>query len=140
MTANTNTNLTSGISHVGLSVSDIEKSFKFFESIGYNLIGGDESYPSYFLSDGESMVTLWQTDAGATPFDRRSNVGLHHLAIQIPSLEALKKVYDTVMAIDGVKSDFAPQELNGTTLTHAMVYEPSGNRIEFTHHAIEYMA
>ena len=81
------------------------------------------------------MITLWQADDGATPFDRRKNVGLHHLAIKVPTLEALQTVYDTVMAIDGVKSDFAPQELNGTPLTHAMVFEPSGNRIEFTHHA-----
>ena len=138
--ASTNNNLTSGISHVGLSVRDVKKSLKFFEAIGYKKIGGDDSYPSIFLSDGNSMITLWQTDDGATPFDRRKNVGLHHLAVKVASLEALQKVYDTVVAIDGVKSDFDPQELNGTTLTHAMVYEPSGNRIEFTHHAIEYMA
>lgn len=81
------------------------------------------------------MITLWQTDDGATPFDRRSNVGLHHLAIKVPSLEALQKVYDTVLTIDGVKSDFAPQEITGMPLTHAMVFEPSGLRIEFTHHA-----
>lgn len=81
------------------------------------------------------MITLWQTDAGATSFDRRKNVGLHHLAIKISSLNALQKAFDTVMSIDGVKSDFAPQELGGTPLTHAMVFEPSGNRIELTHHA-----
>jgi len=131
----TNTNLTSGISHVGLSVSKLDKSFEFFEAIGYQKIGGDPSYPSIFLSDGNSMITLWQTDDGATPFNRKSNVGLHHLAIKVPSLEALQKVYDTVTALDGVKSDFGPQELGGTPLTHAMVFEPSGNRIEFTHHA-----
>jgi lactoylglutathione lyase len=126
--------LTAGVSHVGLSVSDLEKSNAFFEAIGYKKIGGDDKYPSIFLSDGDSMITLWQTDDAATPFDRRKNVGLHHLAIKVPSLEALQTVYDTVAAMEGVKTDFAVQALTGTSLTHAMVFEPSGNRIEFTHH------
>jgi catechol 2,3-dioxygenase-like lactoylglutathione lyase family enzyme len=129
------TKLTAGISHVGLAVSNLDKSLQFFEAIGYKKIGGDDAYPSIFLSDGDSMITLWQTDDGATPFDRKKNVGLHHLAIKVPTLEALQEVYDTVMAIDGVNSDFAPEALTGMPLTHAMVFEPSGNRIEFTHHA-----
>ena len=132
---NNNEKLTCGISHVGLSVSNLDKSVGFFEAIGYSKIGGDVSYPSVFLSDGASMVTLWQTDEGATPFDRRKNVGLHHLAIKVPSLEALQQAYDTVMAIDGVKSNFGPEAIEGMPLTHAMVFEPSGNRIEFTYHA-----
>ena len=135
MTTNTNNKLTAGVSHVGLAVSKLDKSVEFFQAIGYKTIGGDPKYPSVFLSDGESMITLWQTDDNATSFDRRRNVGLHHLAIKVPTLEALQQAYDTVMAIDGVKSDFSPQELTGTPLTHAMVFEPSGCRIEFTHHA-----
>lgn len=87
------------------------------------------------------MITLWQTDVGATPFDRRNTVGLHHLAIKVSSWKALNKAHDTVMEIDGVKRDFAPQELTGTTLSHAMVFEPcSGNRIELTYHEVEYEA
>jgi catechol 2,3-dioxygenase-like lactoylglutathione lyase family enzyme len=135
MTTTAPTKLTSGISHVGLAVSNLERSLQFFEAIGYAKIGGDESYPSYFLSDGNSMITLWQTEKDFVSFDRRKNVGLHHLAIKVPTLEALSQIHETVMAIDGVKGDFAPRELKGTPLTHAMVFEPSGNRIEFTHHA-----
>jgi catechol-2,3-dioxygenase len=51
--------LTAGVSHIGLSVSDLEKSKAFFEAIGFKKIGGDDSYPSTFLSDGDSMITLW---------------------------------------------------------------------------------
>jgi lactoylglutathione lyase len=133
------TTLTAGISHVGLSVSNLDASLKFFEAIGFKKVGGVESYPSYFLSDGSSLVTLWQTDEGATPFDRRKNVGLHHLAIKVTSLDALNEAYKTVQDIPGVRvvgeGAFGPEKLNGTTLTHAMVFEPSGNRIEFTFHA-----
>jgi catechol-2,3-dioxygenase len=132
---NNNESLTMGISHVGLSVTDIDSSFAFFQALGYSKIGGVESYPSCFLSDGSVMLTLWQTDEGANSFDRRKNVGLHHLAIRVPSLEALQSAFERVSQVEGVKVEFAPQKLNGTPLHHAMVYEPAGNRIELTFHS-----
>mmetsp|Transcript_13341 Transcript_13341/g.19991 ORF Transcript_13341/g.19991 Transcript_13341/m.19991 type:complete len:140 (-) Transcript_13341:213-632(-) len=130
-----NESLTMGISHVGLAVTDIDSSFAFFQALGYSKVGGVESYPSYFLSDGHVMLTLWQTDEGANSFDRRKNVGLHHLAIRVPSLEALQTAFEKVSAVEGVKVEFAPHEQKGTPLHHAMVYEPAGNRIELTFHS-----
>ena len=133
-----NAKLTSGFSHVGLSVSDLDASFQFFQALGFDKVGGVDSYPSIFLSDGSSLLTLWQTEKDATPFNRRKNVGLHHLAIKVSSKEALHTAYKAVSHVDGVRVDgegaFAPQALDGTPLTHAMVYEPSGNRIELTYH------
>lgn len=132
------TSLTAGISHVGLSVSDLEASYKFFQVLGFNKVGGSESYPSYFISDGSSLITLWQTDPNPTPFNRRTNVGLHHLAIKVSSREALDAAYCLIKDVEGVRTDgegaFPPSELTGTPLTHTIVYEPSGNRIELTYH------
>jgi len=130
--------LTSGISHVGLSVSNLEASLQFFEALGFNKVGGVENYPSYFLSDGSSLLTIWKTDDGATPFDRRKNVGLHHLAIKVSDREALNTAFAAASKVDGVRVDgegaFPPQKLEGMPLTHAMLFEPSGNRIELTYH------
>ena len=135
-TTATEEKLTMGISHVGLAVNKLDSSLAFFQALGFDKIGGVESYPSYFLSDGTTMLTLWQTNEDATPFDRRKNVGLHHLAIRVPSLEALQTAFDIVTKkVDGVDIDFEPTELKGTPLHHAMVFEPSGNRIELTYHA-----
>jgi lactoylglutathione lyase len=135
----TDSNLTAGISHVGLSVSDLDASFNFFEALGFKKVGGVESYPSFFISDGKSLITLWKTEANATPFNRRTNVGLHHLAIKVSSREALDEAYAAVSKVKGVRIDgegaFGPEALNGMPLTHAMVYEPSGNRIELTFHS-----
>lgn len=130
--------LTSGISHIGLAVSHLDASLKFFETLGFKKVGGSEAYPSYFVTDGDSLITLWQTDEGAIPFNRRKNVGLHHLAIKVPSTEALDAAYKAVSSLDGVRVDgegaFGPQTLDGTPLTHAIIYEPSGNRIELAYH------
>ena len=132
------TSLTVGISHVGLSVGNLEASYKFFQALGFNKVGGDEAYPSYFISDGSSLITLWQTDAHPVPFDRRKNIGLHHLAIKVSSRESLNVAYGLVKNIEGVRIDgegaFPPSALAGLPMTHAMVYEPSGNRIELTYH------
>lgn len=133
-----NKNLTTGFSHVGLSVHNLDTSLKFFQALGFNKVGGVESYPSIFLSDGSSLLTIWKTDEDYTPFDRRKNVGLHHLAIRVTSRDALDQAYKAVGEVEGTKVDgdgaFSPQKLEGTPLTHAMVFEPSGNRIELTFH------
>lgn len=135
------TSLTVGISHVGLAVANLDASFQFFEALGYKKVGGVDSYPSYFIHDGTALLTLWQTDKDPTPFDRRKNVGLHHLALKVSSLEALQQAFDAVSKIEGVRitgeGAFAPQKLEGTPLTHAIVFEPSGNRIELTYHQEE---
>lgn len=126
--------LTSGYHHAGLTVRDLDASLKFFEAIGFNKVGGDPSYPAYFLLDANyTLLTLYQADKDAVSFDRRKNIGLHHLAIKVPTVEAVTAAYEAVIKVDGVKSDFAPCQLEGFPITHAMVFEPSGIRIEFAH-------
>lgn len=130
------TALTSGVSHVGLSVTEIEKTASFFEHLGFKRIGGQESYPSIFLTDGIFMLTIWEIkNSPHVSFDRRTNVGLHHLAIKVPSVEALYDIHSKVKTYPGAKVEFAPQKIENTPLTHTMCYEPCGCRIEFTHHS-----
>jgi catechol 2,3-dioxygenase-like lactoylglutathione lyase family enzyme len=124
----------SGISHVGLSVSDLKASVVFFKALGFKEAGGVESYPSVFVTNGSIFLTLWKTEEGNTvPFNRRTNVGLHHLALQVPSEEALINAYETVLEVKGVSSDFPPEPFGFGK--HAMVFEPSGNRIELSYHS-----
>lgn len=127
--------LTEGISHVGLSVSNLEKSYEFFEALGFTKHGSSEAHPSIFINNGSIMVTLWQADGDAKPLERRNNVGFHHLTIRVPSLEALSKTYKIALTVDGVYPDFPPVAVEGTNTTHCMVFEPSGHRIEFVHQA-----
>ena len=73
--------------------------------LGFDVVGEKPEYPAVFLSDGNIMVTLWQAAAAAAPFDRRHNVGLHHLAFR---LRDLKAVHDTLKAL---REGTAPGEL-----------------------------
>lgn len=78
-----NAPLTIGVDHVGLAVKNLESARRFFcECLGWKLVGENQSYPASFVSDGNGIVTLWQVEDSekCVPFDRRRNVGLHHLA------------------------------------------------------------
>jgi len=77
---------TYGFDHVGLSVRDLASSRKFFcDCLGWGVIGERPDYPAAFVSDGRGVLTLWQVESPdeAIAFDRRTNVGLHHLAIAV---------------------------------------------------------
>ena len=74
---------TCGVDHVGLSVRDLESSRRFFcDCLGWRVVGERPECPAAFVSDGQLIVTLWRVEAPdqAVAFDRRTNVGLHHLA------------------------------------------------------------
>lgn len=128
--------LTQGINHLGLSVSDLGKSTHFFTQVlGWREAGGRPSYPAKFVTDGKLFVTLWQvTDKeNYVAFNRKSNVGLHHLALTVDSFETLDKLYETFKKTEGVVIEFAPELNGGGPTKHMMIREPGGNRIEFAH-------
>lgn len=128
--------MTSGFNHVGLSVTNLESSTRFFtETLGWTLSGRDEEYPATFLTDGEMFLTLWRvTDPEtATKFNRKNNVGLHHLAISVASFEILDELYERIKTVDSVVIEFPPELAYGGPTKHMMIREPSGNRLEFAH-------
>ena len=126
--------LTRGLNHVGLTVSNLDKSTAFFtKTLGWQEVGGFPDYPSKFVTDGEIFVTLWQTTDPdtAVAFDRKRNVGLHHLALTVKSREALDELHERFLRSEGVVIEFAPEPNGDGPTIHMMIREPSGNRLEF---------
>jgi len=103
--------LTTGAHHVGLSVPDLDAATDFFrDALGYKVVGEIPTYPARFVSDGKTLLTLWQVEdpATATPFDRRRNVGLHHLALGVRDAAALDEVHRRIADWPGVSIEFGP--------------------------------
>ncbi|MFM0084654.1 VOC family protein [Paraburkholderia sediminicola] len=126
--------LTHGIDHIGLTVRDLNLTRDFFiQCLGWSLVGERPAYPAAFVSDGHMMLTLWQVTAPdkRVEFDRKTHVGLHHLAFRAGSEEALNEIFARVSAWPGVIVEFAPENLGAGPKRHAMVYEPGGIRLEF---------
>jgi lactoylglutathione lyase len=128
--------LVGDVDHIGLTVTDLDRTTTFFtEILGFKLLRRDEDYPATFVSNGQVIVTLWRTvdPSTATPFNRKNNVGLHHLAFQVDSFEALDAMYERLRQADGVTIEFSPEPLSGGPTKHMMFREPSGNRLELIH-------
>ncbi len=126
---------TFGIDHLGLTVSDLDASLGFFtDCIGWEKFGGNADYPSAYITDGTSKITLWATKSHpAVSFDRHRNVGLHHVALKAPTADALNAIYGRVCDWLGVTVEFAPEFSGAGPKVHFMITEPGGNRLEFAY-------
>lgn len=125
-----------GINHLGLTVSDLDASEKFFtEVLGFELLGRDDEYPSVAVGNDEILITLWRVtdNDAAVEFDRKNNIGLHHLAFDVGSFEELDALHEVLLHIPMVVIEFSPEPLSGGPTKHMMIREPSGNRLEFIH-------
>jgi catechol 2,3-dioxygenase-like lactoylglutathione lyase family enzyme len=120
-----------GIHHLGLAVSDLAGSCAFFcDLLGWSQVRKVDEYPAIFVSNGSIMFTLWQTDVAPASFDRKRNVGLHHVALKMDSKEELM-MHQTLEKSDLVHVEFGPEPLRSGPAQHMMCIEPSGIRIEF---------
>ena len=101
--------------------------------LGWRGVGERPDYPAVFVSDGHGIVTLWQVESPskANAFDRRANVGLHHLALAVVDRAGLEALHKRVSSWPGVEVEFGPQASGAGPKIHFMVREPSGVRIEF---------
>lgn len=124
--------LTAGIHHLGLATSKLEETARFFtELLGWEIVRRNEEYPAIFISDGTIMLTLWDVKAElAASFDRKKNVGLHHVALKVPTEEMLNQIFDRLNE-NGAVIEFPPELLRDGPAKHMMCYEPSGIRVEF---------
>ena len=78
------------------------------------------------------MITLWQAEDSATarPFDRRRNIGLHHLALRVPNLATLSALADALRARSDTEIEFEPEPLGGSGARHMMCLIPGNIRLE----------
>jgi catechol 2,3-dioxygenase-like lactoylglutathione lyase family enzyme len=126
--------LTVGIDHVGLTVRDLNVTLSFFvDCLGWAQVGARPNYPAAFVSDGHVLLTLWevQRQSERVEFDRKTNVGLHHLALRVNSAASLDEIFARVAQWPGVVVEFAPENLGEGPKRQTMVYEPGGIRLEF---------
>lgn len=126
--------VTKGAHHIGLTVPDLAKTRAFFtDTLGFQMVGEVPDYPAVFLSDGTTMITLWQAvnPAAAVPFDRKNIVGLHHFALKVENTDHLETLHRKLRTTDDVEIEFAPEPLGAGLTQHMMCFIPGGIRMEF---------
>jgi lactoylglutathione lyase len=126
---------TLGLNHIGFAVSKLEQSASFFiDTLGWKRAGGRPDYPAIFVTNGSMFVTLWRVEDPETAigFDRRKNVGLHHMAITVRDLDALHSLHEKFKKTDGVTIEFGPEFIGNGPAMHMIIRDPSGLRLEFS--------
>jgi catechol 2,3-dioxygenase-like lactoylglutathione lyase family enzyme len=124
--------VTNGAHHIGLTVSMLEESANFFTALlGWKEVKRNEEYPVIYVSDGSIMLTLWAVkQEPSILFNRHKNIGLHHVAFNVGNQDDLNTLHQRLTA-NGIKIEFAPEQLGAGPAKHMMCYEPSGIRVEF---------
>jgi len=126
---------TKGAHHIGLTVSNLDEARRFFvDTLGYKQAGENPEYPAVFLSDGSIVITLWQVDdsTSAVLFDRKTVIGLHHLALAVDGDASLDALHERLQDDSDVNIEFAPETLGDGPTRHMMCNIPGGGiRIEF---------
>ena len=129
---------TSGVHHVDLVVSSIERSLPFYRDLlaplGYHRVGeveGERGETIWYFSGPGTAIGLReeQTEGG---YDRY-RVGLHHLALEASSRSAVDERAEWLRA-QGAEIESGPEEFAYLPGYYAVFfYDPDGIKLELVH-------
>lgn len=125
---------TNGVHHLGLTTSDLAATHAFFTgALGFEEVGAIPEYPAVFVTDGTTMITLWQVQDkdSFVAFDRHNNTGLHHVAFGVSDTAQLIALHDKIAAWPEVEIECAPGPMGkGAQTSHFLFMAPGGIRVE----------
>ena len=117
------------LGHVQLRVADLERSKAFYRDVlGFRLAEQDPEHGDLFMTLGEDFHTLdlAQHPSPETGRGPSRPLGVAHIAFQVPSYEALREAYRTLLE-HGVEIDRAVDHVNQRSIYFR---DPDGNRLE----------
>jgi glyoxylase I family protein len=129
-----------GVHHVDLVVSSIERSLPFYRELlgplGFHRIGeveGERGETIWYLSGPGSEIGLRQAQTETeVPYDRY-RVGLHHLALEASSRAAVDERAQWLRN-QGAEIESEPQEYGYMPGYYAVFfYDPDGIKLEIVH-------
>jgi catechol 2,3-dioxygenase-like lactoylglutathione lyase family enzyme len=118
--------------HVGINVVDIERSTGFYrDAFGLEVAaeGTDADHHYAFLAaDGVLLITLWQQASGRFS---ANGPGLHHLAFQVESLDAVRAAEARLRALGAeFAHDGVVAHAEGVPSGGIFFLDPDGTRLE----------
>jgi glyoxylase I family protein len=128
-----------GVNHVDLVVSSIERSLRFYTELlgplGFDKVAevdGERGETIWYIGGPGSSVGLRQAQSESPPYDRY-RLGLHHLAFEAPSRAVVDERAEWVRGQD-VELESEPQEYTYSEGYYAVFfYDPDGLKLEIVH-------
>jgi glyoxylase I family protein len=129
----------SGVHHVDLVVSSIERSLPFYSELlgplGYHSVGevvGERGETIWYLSGPGTAVGLRQAQSESEPYDRY-RIGLHHVAFEADSRSEVDE-RAAWLRTHGVELESEPQEYTYLPGYYAVFfYDPDGLKLEIVY-------
>jgi catechol 2,3-dioxygenase-like lactoylglutathione lyase family enzyme len=131
---------TTGIHHIDLVVSSIERSLPFYRELlgplGFHRIGeveGERGETIWYLGGPGSEIGLREAQSESEqPYDRY-RVGLHHLALEASSRAVVDERAEW-LRVQGAEIESEPQEYGYRPGYYAVFfYDPDGIKLEIVH-------
>lgn len=126
-------NLITGVAHLGLQVSDINKSSQFYQSLGFKL---NESFTKpfehgevsvQFLTSPALTIELYQLPT--TVHSHQVYSGIEHIALEVSDIE---KALQTITALGYPINEGPVYQKRETCEVHFfLISGPDGERVEF---------
>jgi catechol 2,3-dioxygenase-like lactoylglutathione lyase family enzyme len=128
-----------GVHHVDLVVSSIERSLPFYRELlaplGYHRISeveGERGESIWYLGGPGTGIGLRQAQSESPPYDRYA-VGLHHLALEAYSRAVVNERAEWLRS-QGAEIESGPQEYHYIPGYYAVFfYDPDGLKLEIVH-------
>jgi glyoxylase I family protein len=128
-----------GVHHVDLVVSSIERSLPFYTALlsplGYHRVGeveGERGETIWYLSGPGTSIGLREAHSESEEYDRY-RIGLHHLAFEAESRAQIDE-RAAWLSTQEVEIESEPQEYTYQPGYYAMFfYDPDGLKLEIVH-------
>jgi glyoxylase I family protein len=129
----------SGVHHVDLVVSSIERSLPFYTELlgplGYHRVGeveGERGETIWYITGPDTAIGLREAQSKSDAYDRY-RVGLHHLAFEADSRSMVEDRAAWLRSY-GAKIESEPQEYAYLPGYYAVFfYDPDGLKLEIVH-------
>lgn len=118
--------------HIGLNVSNLDNSKKFYQEVfGFDMMGesqeGEKLY-AFLGKEQKLILTLWQQSAGR--FEKQ-RPGLHHLSFQVDSIKDVEEVEGKLRTLKvNLLYDGIVPHGEGTPSGGIFFEDPDGIRLE----------
>jgi glyoxylase I family protein len=128
-----------GVHHVDLVVSSIERSLPFYTQLlaplgyyGVSEVEGERGETIWYLLGPGTAIGLREAQSPGGPFDRY-RVGVHHIAFEADSRREVDERADWIRA-QSVELESEPQEYSYLPGYYAVFfYDPDGIKLEIVH-------
>lgn len=130
----------SGVHHVDLVVSSIERSLPFYRELlgplgwhGISEVEGERGETIWYLSGRDCSIGLREAQSEPAGGHDRYAVGLHHLAFEVTSRAAVDERADWLREA-GAEIESGPEEYAYVPGYYAVFfYDPDGIKLELLH-------